>query len=514
MKFSKIALILGIALFSKASAQDLPMVNIDSVSVIDDNTILISWQAPNDARIDGYNIYRIDIENQGGESKFLEEAFVSGRTTTSFVYRDNNTPIDYPSVKSLRFFVAAVDKDVTPARISALDSNAKKPHKTIHLKNSIDLCNNEAVLTWNSYEGWDSGISRYEILESQNGGPYRSIALVSGRTMYNRRGLSSGINYQYKVKAVSGNLVSTSTSNNRNVSGTFSMPPTFVYLANASVNPNNRAVTITWVSDTTNLNLTFQVMGSTDSVNFVEYARLDSVPYQRVRTAIINNVAPDRENYYFKVITSCACPDTIDTTNVVKTVRLRAEYIDATSNMIYWNDFEGWNESIGYFELYRVKLDPVQNTLNSELIQTLFPGDTSYLDSDPDLAGADNTTSYYLRTFEQVGNPYIDAIMSQSNFAYIYRDITILVPGAFTPNSANPVFLPRIQSANSNKFNMKIYNRWGKLVFETDNEFLGWDGKDRDSGEICLPGGYVYIIEALDSTGKNLKKVGSVVLLD
>jgi gliding motility-associated-like protein len=104
--------------------------------------------------------------------------------------------------------------------------------------------------------------------------------------------------------------------------------------------------------------------------------------------------------------------------------------------------------------------------------------------------------------------------MSQSNFAYIYRDINIIVPGAFTPNGPNPVFLPRIQSANSNKFNMKIYNRWGKLVFETDNEFLGWDGKDRNSGEICLPGGYVYIIDALDSTGKNLKKVGSVVLLD
>lgn len=514
MKFSKIALILGIALFSKVSAQDLPMVNIDSVSVVDDNTIVIAWQAPSDVRIDGYNIYRVDTENLGGESKFLEVAYVPGRLTTTFNYVDNTTPIDLPANKSMRFFVAAVDRDVTPARISALDSTNKRPHKSIHLKNSIDLCNNEAILNWNSYEGWDSGVARYEILESQNGGAYRTIALVSGKTMFNRRGLSSGINYKYKIKAISGNLVSTSTSNNNNVSGTFSMPPTFVYLANATINPNNRIINITWVSDTTNLKLTFQVMGSTDSLNFSEYARFDSVSYQRVRTANITNVAPDRENYYFKIITSCACPDTIDTTNVIKTTRLVAEYIDPTTNKISWNAFEGWNEPVGYYELYRVKLDPVTNTLNTELLATLLPPDSTYIDSDPNLAGADNTTSYFLRTFEQVGNPYINAIMSQSNFAYIYRDINIVVPGAFTPNGPNPVFLPRVQSANSNKFNMKIYNKWGKLVFETNNEFLGWNGKDKDSGNTCLPGAYVYIIEALDSTGKNLKKVGSVVLLD
>jgi gliding motility-associated-like protein len=61
---------------------------------------------------------------------------------------------------------------------------------------------------------------------------------------------------------------------------------------------------------------------------------------------------------------------------------------------------------------------------------------------------------------------------------------------------------------------MKIYNRWGKLVFETDDEFQGWDGRDKDNGLICPPGSYIYLINTLDSTNKNLKKVGSVALLD
>lgn len=517
MKFSKIALILGIALFSKASAQQLPLVTIDSVSVINDNTVIISWQVPNDNRIDGYYVYRIDKETADGSSKFLlpQEASANGRLTNTFTYTDVDAPIDNPSDKPLRFFVAAFDRDVTPINISPLDSFSKKPHSTMHLRQNIDFCNNEAQLRWNAYEGWDN-VARYEILESQNGGPYRQIAMVSGRTSYNRRGLLTGIQYDYKIRAVSSNLINTSSSNRKNVSGTFSLPPSYVYLANATVQPNNRNININWLTDTTNLNLTYQVMASTDSVNFSEVARLDSVPYQRSRTVNIGGVAPERSNYWFKIITSCSCPDTIDTSNVLKIVRLQAEYIDATTNKITWNDMEGWFNPSRYYELYRVKLDPVTNTQVSELIQTIMAPDSVYLDSDPDLAGADGVTSYFLRTFEDnaTPQPYIEGVMSQSNFAYIYREIKILVPDLFTPNSANPVFLPRVQSSSNTKFKMQLYNKWGKMVFETENEFLGWDGRDKDSNEICLPGGYVYVIEVTDSTGKNYKKKGTVALLD
>ena len=45
-----------------------------------------------------------------------------------------------------------------------------------------------------------------------------------------------------------------------------------------------------------------------------------------------------------------------------------------------------------------------------------------------------------------------------------------------------------------NSFNFRIFNRWGKLVFETTNIDNGWDGSY--NGKEQPVGTYVYVIEA------------------
>ena len=39
---------------------------------------------------------------------------------------------------------------------------------------------------------------------------------------------------------------------------------------------------------------------------------------------------------------------------------------------------------------------------------------------------------------------------------------------------------------------MKIFNRWGKIVFETTNKDVLWDGKDLESKADCVSGVYFY----------------------
>jgi gliding motility-associated-like protein len=53
----------------------------------------------------------------------------------------------------------------------------------------------------------------------------------------------------------------------------------------------------------------------------------------------------------------------------------------------------------------------------------------------------------------------------------------ILFPTAFTPNgdNLNDVFIPSHTGIISN-YELKIYNRWGNLVFNTNNINTGWDG--------------------------------------
>jgi gliding motility-associated-like protein len=87
----------------------------------------------------------------------------------------------------------------------------------------------------------------------------------------------------------------------------------------------------------------------------------------------------------------------------------------------------------------------------------------------------------------------------------------IFIPIAFTPNEdgLNDFFLP--VSHNYDKLVMRIYNRWGELLFETTT-FSGWDGKFKDLD--CPQEVYLYAIEFTHTTGHKDKRFrGTFTLL-
>lgn len=58
-----------------------------------------------------------------------------------------------------------------------------------------------------------------------------------------------------------------------------------------------------------------------------------------------------------------------------------------------------------------------------------------------------------------------------------YCEGKLMMPNAFTPNNdnVNDVFIPIYKNLLS--IHYKIFNRWGQLVFETNEIGKGWDGK-------------------------------------
>lgn len=73
----------------------------------------------------------------------------------------------------------------------------------------------------------------------------------------------------------------------------------------------------------------------------------------------------------------------------------------------------------------------------------------------------------------------------------------LYIPNTFTPDGDefNNVFKPRTY-LDVFEWNMKIYNRWGELLFETNDFDIGWDGVGRN-GRLVQDGMYQYIIEML-----------------
>jgi gliding motility-associated-like protein len=58
---------------------------------------------------------------------------------------------------------------------------------------------------------------------------------------------------------------------------------------------------------------------------------------------------------------------------------------------------------------------------------------------------------------------------------------------------------------------MQIYNRWGSLLYETNNTNPGWDGTF--NGDTCPDGVYFYIIDAIGFSTKKYDLHGTVTLL-
>lgn len=70
----------------------------------------------------------------------------------------------------------------------------------------------------------------------------------------------------------------------------------------------------------------------------------------------------------------------------------------------------------------------------------------------------------------------------------------VFVPNVFSPNGdgINDLFLPATNCTFSD-FNMKIFARWGTLLYETNDPDRGWAGAHR--GEALPSTTYLYFIE-------------------
>ncbi len=91
-------------------------------------------------------------------------------------------------------------------------------------------------------------------------------------------------------------------------------------------------------------------------------------------------------------------------------------------------------------------------------------------------------------------------------------DPDIFVPTAFTPNKdgKNDALKPICVGITRLDY-FRIYNRWGQLIFETNEFEKGWNGTI--NGVEQGNGTYVFITQGVDYTGKVVYKKGTVVLI-
>jgi gliding motility-associated-like protein len=94
-------------------------------------------------------------------------------------------------------------------------------------------------------------------------------------------------------------------------------------------------------------------------------------------------------------------------------------------------------------------------------------------------------------------------------------DVTLFVPNAFTPNDdgKNDLFFPQGIGIDPDKYELWIFDRWGNLIFYTDDFAKGWDGRVQGHDNPCQIDTYVWKIKAVDLLGHKHNLIGKVSLI-
>lgn len=147
------------------------------------------------------------------------------------------------------------------------------------------------------------------------------------------------------------------------------------------------------------------------------------------------------------------------------------------------------------WKTYEVILSPVSNEVHYLILEADY--------TDPPHFG-----TYY-------GNILIDHIVEKDIPEIPLADCTLETFNVFTPNGdgANDIFLFKAAS-EIRKFNLKICDRWGYVVFETNDLTQGWSGKNR--GKDCATGVYFWYTEYMCTNGNQIRNNimnGTVTLL-
>jgi gliding motility-associated-like protein len=95
---------------------------------------------------------------------------------------------------------------------------------------------------------------------------------------------------------------------------------------------------------------------------------------------------------------------------------------------------------------------------------------------------------------------------------FISPDVVYYLPTAFTPNddNINETFKP-IGLAYAVDYTFIVFNRWGDILFKTDNPQLGWDGKYQS--ELVEQGLYFYRLEFIGADELRHEEKGNVMIL-
>lgn len=120
------------------------------------------------------------------------------------------------------------------------------------------------------------------------------------------------------------------------------------------------------------------------------------------------------------------------------------------------------------------------------------------------------TTTYTVTIIDSAGCPK-NATITVYVVSMKCNPADIFVPNTFTPNADGKNDVLYVRGNQIDRLYFAVYNRWGEMVFETNDIKKGWDGIYKSMK--ADPAVYAWYIKARCFNGEELEKKGNVTLI-
>ncbi len=378
-------------------------------------------------------------------------------------------------------------------------------HSNVVLSAQRENCSDKVKLSWNEYEGFD--VLRYEIYKKENNSAF--ILVGNTQALNYQATIDPTIpNYEFYILAVGANNI-TSKSNRVVMTISSAQQPEFVEIRKVSVKDRNQGVELEFFVDA---DIVVNKYRLKRAENGGEYKVIANIPYTGNNTVqYTDNISLEnnKNDYSYIFEAPDACNLVYTASRPATIMRLELTEVDRSTNSLSWNAYNSWDNGVGVYEIYR------QPESEPAPVLCGTSGSSTFTDFMGDVITASDKTNYYVRAVEAGAGNDGKVQTALSTRASIKRETIIFIPNAFTPRAAegdNDIFKPTCYFVKQGTYSMRVFNRQGGLLFQTNNPEEGWDGTFK--GEYCHPNTYVYIIEYVNSDGEKVIKKGAFALVE
>lgn len=478
--------------FDDQTPPDVPIVATVSIDTLTGETF-IQWNQNDQPDTYGYLIYVVDPLT----GFLIELDTIYGISSTTYSYLENYT--DGPLTYTVAAFDSCPSISGAPFNLSARDPNF---HTTVFLSSETSICNSSAILSWSNYIGWEDNTIQYEVYVKPENGTWEFLSTTSNFS-YEFVG-TPGVEYCFAVKAnaADGRF---SFSNLECVTILASPSPSYSYIHTATVK-EDRFVEIHY-SFSANAKISKIELQRMKADGTFETLEEIENPAQ-VTYFVDEDVDVYAKSYTYQVLYYDSCGFVGEPSNIGKTILTNVQTDDLDLlNYITWNPYEEFDGSVIGYNVFR----GIDGIFDPTPIATVSPMQRSYVDDMNDWS-FEGKVCYYIQAVEG-SNLFNQPNYSVSNAPCAVVEPLIYVPNAFIPTGINNEFKPVITYFQVDDYRMTIFDRWGQVVFQTNEYSEGWNGRFNNvNGETAL-GTYVYMIEVHDGEGNEIVKRGHVTLV-